>query len=82
MSTQDQSSPAFPHNEKHDDGTHWHTHNGMALRDYFAAAAMPAVFTSFCSCLDRGASCPDDWRAGLAKDAYMLADAMLLERKK
>ena len=58
---------AFPHNENHDDGTHWHSHAGMTLRDYFAAKAMAHYF---------GTGSPES----RAKAAYAEADAMLAAR--
>lgn len=33
----DNGGPAFPFEEKCADGTHYHDHAGMSLRDYFAA---------------------------------------------
>ena len=49
--------------------------NGMSLRDYFAAAALPALVKVACDC-DHEA-----WDATV-QHAYMVADAMLAERKK
>ena len=53
---------------------------GMTLRDYFAAKAMPAVYTD---CIRRAADegWVEGWRDGIAQDAYMLADAMLKARE-
>ena len=66
---------AFPYEEKNGDGSHYWGTPGMTLRDYFAAKAMPA-------CL---ASCDEfpyeNWRIGVAMDAYAMADAMLAARK-
>lgn len=31
--------PAFPYDEKSGDGSHWHSHPGMSLRDWFASQA-------------------------------------------
>ena len=65
--------PAFPTvdaNRAEDYGTY-----GMTLRDYFAAKAMQAGLTTI-------AEYPDEnWRVGLAMDAYAMADAMLKARK-
>ena len=61
--------PAFPtpaHNLQND---------GATLRDYFAAKAMQIVLYQ-CDCF------PDqDWRDGVAMDAYKMADAMLKARE-
>jgi hypothetical protein len=55
--------PAFP--------IHWENHHqGMTLRDYFAAKAMQAFL------LDKRASMQNG-----AMDAYKMADAMLKERE-
>lgn len=65
--------PAFPRDHAHDG------HNGMTLRDYFAARAMAALLTR----VDVVAgdyvtnATPDQG----AKDAYRFADAMLRARE-
>jgi hypothetical protein len=59
--------PAFPVQ----DLSKWQAH-GMALRDYFAAAALQGML-----------ACPVQPQSGpemYARDAYTLADAMLAER--
>lgn len=48
---------------------------GMTLRDYFAAKAMHSLLTTITELPD------ETWRLGVAKDAYMMADAMLEARK-
>jgi hypothetical protein len=66
--------PAFPRDHQHDG------HNGMDLRDYFAAKAMVAIITMPMS----PDSCPEayDYQpAGVAKSAYEMADAMLRARE-
>lgn len=35
--------PAFPFQEKHSDGSHYHSHEGMGLREYIAAKALAAL---------------------------------------
>jgi len=49
-------------------------YGGMSLRDYFAAAAMPGII----------ADAPSDhtWATEVARQAYLIADAMLRERDK
>ena len=49
---------------------------GMSLRDYFAAAALPA-----CIAGAEAAGAPGYYEA-VAQDAYAIADAMLAERTK
>jgi len=48
---------------------------GLSLRDYFAAKAMQAAMSRFLPC-----SATD--MAGIARDSYYMADAMLAEREK
>lgn len=64
--------PAFPLAHSHVDleHTNWEQANGMTLRDYFAAKAMPVM-------LDQHRSCDD---IEIAKLAYDMADAMLRQR--
>lgn len=51
-------------------------HEGMTLRDYFAAKAMQSFLSNpnYYSCVESYESC--------AKAAYCMADAMLAERQK
>lgn len=66
----DNSVTAFPH---HEDGLSG-TSAVISMRDYFAAKAMHANLMTI-------AEFPDEnWREGLAKDAWMMADAMLKAR--
>lgn len=64
------TEPAFPHDEKCGDGTHWHSHLSMTLRDYFAAKALQGMVVNI----------------GLAdiketaRRCYQAADAMLAAR--
>ena len=72
MSTKENGGPAFPNWE----GKHYtdqRPHNGMSLRDYFAAKAMQAIVIG-----NRADQCV--MGAGCAADAYQLADAMLAAR--
>lgn len=66
----DNSGPAFPHDEKTHDGSHWFTHPGMTLRDYFAGQALAWLDA------DQGSY------ANAAREAYAVADALLTERAK
>lgn len=51
---------------------------GMTLRDYFAAKAMPQVWSAYQEGLHGE---PDDLEIYLAKAAYLIADAMLKARE-
>jgi hypothetical protein len=83
----DNSGPAFPHDEKTHDGSHWFTHPGMTLRDYFAGQALAGMGT-WCPWVDDGHNRPvgdlTDPRVLAARAAWAgaQADAMLTERAK
>jgi hypothetical protein len=76
--------PAFP-NPGHDNGPgnfRGRPTDGMTLRDYFAAKAMGPCLVEFwrgVAALEYGV--PEDWRMGIAIDAYAMADAMLAARE-
>lgn len=69
--------PAFPRTYNGDG------HNGMSLRDYFAAKAMPVVYKDYWEGVRlHEFSCDDEtWPMNLALDAYRMADAMLAARE-
>ena len=51
----------------------------MDLRDYFAAKSIPAAYAAYHAyARDRGFE--ENWREGVAIDAYMMADAMMKAR--
>ena len=55
-------------------------HDGMTLRDYFAAKAMPACYAEYCTHANiQGFD--EGWKMGVALDAYAMADAMLKARE-
>lgn len=67
MKTDPTKEPAFPRNHASDG------HNGMTIRDYFAAKALAGMASQY----------HEHWTEELvAKCAYELADAMLKERVK
>jgi len=57
-------------------------HQGMTLRDYFAAKAMQSILPSYQNVFDDETGGDDDptFPELLAKDAYVMADAMLKAR--
>lgn len=65
-----------------------HPRGGMSLRDYFAVAALPNVKTTITINVDaHNGGCTVDqigeaMARGLAHAAYMVADAMIVERDK
>lgn len=61
--------------------------NGMTLRDYFAAAALPQIINTTCTMAVIGAGIGSDTNGMIKPDAwanaaYEVADAMLAERQK
>jgi hypothetical protein len=70
------NEPAFPSPRWEGWGS---PQEGMLLRDYFAAAALPALMASFLG-KDLDLLDPHDWMDGLAMDAYSMADAMMKQR--
>ena len=66
---------AFPVLERGGSGLEL-TDPGMALRDYFAAQAIGPLLRQNETYLD------ENWRLGLAIDAYAMADAMLAARER
>ena len=62
---------------------HPYPSDGMTLRDYFAAKAMPAIYADAMKEQAKGSELfsHPDWRVGLALDAYAMADAMLKARE-
>ena len=69
MSEINNGGPAFP---SEGDGNETWAHEGMTLRDYFAARAMQGYLTH-----EQAANMPDDV---VAAWAYSIADAMLSAR--
>lgn len=67
---------AFPSDEKAGDGSHWASHSGMSLRDWFAGQVLPAIWLNNYQ-QELGLDLSQ-----IASDAYMQADAMLAERAK
>ncbi len=68
---EDTGGPAFPRDHAYDG------HNGMTLRDYFAAKAMQGLIASPRGPAS-GEDATDEW---VAKTAYVVADAMLSQRE-
>lgn len=75
--------PAFPGTEKAGTGEHFQSHNGMALRDWFAGMALQGILASEPYETDyqfekSGSFVKDD----LAAKVYRMADAMIATRGK
>jgi hypothetical protein len=70
--------PAFPHSRLGSDT------DGMTMREYFAAKVLPAIYQDAMTEARQGSGLLrlEDWRVGLAQDAYAMADAMMKARKK
>lgn len=85
MSAKD-GGPAFPsplewretENAEGRTGVFDNAHDGMTLRDYFAARALTGAVHLAALSFGQDESEPDD--DGIARYAYRLADAMLAER--
>jgi len=80
MNTRADGGPAYPCMPPQDTAAgsavgYPHPDSGMTLRDYFAAKAMATVLFAITEFPD------EHWRVGVAKDAYMMADAMLKARE-
>ena len=77
--------PAFPHTVelRGVDQRGIIPHGGMTLRDYFAAKAMQAILPQYRDVFDDDTGGEDDpsFPELLAKDAYIMADAMLKVRE-
>ena len=83
--TTETGGPAFPVPLNPGESYQGHApQDGMTLRDYFAAKAMPAVYRDFWDDVRAGRNgcVPEDWKMGIAIDAYAMADAMLAARTK
>lgn len=90
MSTIETGGPAFPAGSvrksrpAHDPGGNWvetdrvqPLHQGLTMRDYFAAKAMTLAWKVFDEGYSPDALTPEN----IAKAAYQIADAMLAARK-
>ena len=77
--SKDTGGPAFPRPGDFNPQT------GMTLRDYFAAKAMQSILRGYdvvSSFEDEEVNDPEGMPKLIAKDAYIMADAMLLAREK
>lgn len=68
----DNGGPAFPEIGNVGYGSEWQNESGMTLRDYFAAKALVAIYAG----IPDAVGSPRE----MAKNAYVLADAMLEAR--
>ena len=79
----DTGGPAFPQMNWENDGNGNIAHyqcDGMTLRDYFAANAMPVLLADYCESAQK-VGFDEQWMMGVAIDAYSMADALLEARK-
>lgn len=75
MSEQQGGGAAFPHSYEESGHPRWRESPGMTLRDYFAAAILPAVYTH---AMVVGCESQDT----ICAEAYELADTMLEARER
>lgn len=83
MSTQDNGGSAFPESYVGADRPHEGIGDGMTLRDYMAAKAMPALIRAVSEGLHNIPPRADGEGAGegIALEAYRMADFMLKARQ-
>lgn len=74
--SKDTGGPAFPCDNVYTGNGEFHNSQGMTLRDYFAAKALPSVIDTFAF----GNANPTDYAQGIAEGCYEIADAMLRAR--
>ena len=55
--------------------------DSITLRDYFAGQALAACYEQITRHCNAIGVCPADWKDGVARDSYNIADAMLKARK-
>lgn len=81
MQTRSNDVAAFPRTGAGNAGVAYDVpaQDGMTLRDYMAAKALPVVAESFPQSEHETAK---NWAAWVSKNAYAMADAMLAERAK
>ena len=78
MSTVEDGGPAFP---AEGPSAGQFEHPGMTLRDYFAAQVAPTVLSNAIMDFEHDGY-QENWRMGVAIDAYMMADALLAARER
>lgn len=66
-------SPAFP--------THVRSSPGMTLRDYFAASIIAGILGNDKMCWNFSGQTTELSQNSMARDAYILADAMIIARE-
>jgi hypothetical protein len=83
MSNTNTGGPAFPAFEHHAGYGQMLAVGGMTLRDYFAAKAIQAILPAYENVFEDETGGDDDptFPELLAKDAYVMADAMLKARE-
>jgi hypothetical protein len=83
MKVKNSTMQAFPFIEPQEDVNIKAYHPGMTLRDYFAVKAIQAILPAYQNVFDDETAGDDDhsFPELLAKDAYVMADAMMKARK-
>jgi hypothetical protein len=76
---QKDGGPAFPTDNEQQVGHNTFHYEGMTLRDYFAAASVPAIIQVCANDMRRDGESREQY---FARAAYAIADAMLAERAK
>ncbi len=72
--------PAFPELGNVGYNSDWQNEPGMTLRDYFASKALGLCYADYLNyAAENGLQ--EGWRDVVAKNAYLLADAMLKARE-
>lgn len=76
----DNGGPAFPSPPVVENGVIYPGNDGMTLRDAAALAVLPAAYADAVADFDE-TGYPEDWREGVARGCYAMADAMLKARE-
>lgn len=75
----DDGGPAYPTREV----TNWNpAMDGMSLLDAFAMEVLPAVYGVMMREMKENDCIPEDWRDGIAADAYKIAAAMVAAKRR
>ena len=70
--------PAFPYDEKNDDGSYFRSFSGISKREWFAGQALAGMLAHHTRYKARDGR--TDWHSAVSEEAYEIADAMLAAR--